>query len=163
LLGRALLGRVSLFLSNSAFTWQRFTALNPEFRDTPHRVVHLGIGEAEPEGGRSPAGPPAALMLGRLLRGEAYKGHREVIAAWPPGLSGKAGPRRHAGATPAGSRPLTTKSASSTRCSALPGETWGRLPTCRSRWAGWQPAPRAMKIVHVIPGLTHERGGPSAV
>ena len=27
--------------------------------------------------------PPAALMLGRLLRAEAYKGHREVIAAWP--------------------------------------------------------------------------------
>src|SRR5439155_7432923 len=26
---------------------------------------------------------PAVLMIGRLLRSEDYKGHREMIAAWP--------------------------------------------------------------------------------
>jgi phosphatidylinositol alpha-1,6-mannosyltransferase len=31
----------------------------------------------------TPGDPPAALMLGRLMRAEAYKGHREMILAWP--------------------------------------------------------------------------------
>jgi phosphatidylinositol alpha-1,6-mannosyltransferase len=79
---RRLLRRVDLFLSNSAFTWQRFTEMNPEFAAAPHRVVHLGV-EGEAPAADLPTGPPAALMLGRLARAEAYKGHAEVIAAWP--------------------------------------------------------------------------------
>lgn len=80
---RGLLRRVDLFLSNSAFTWQRFTEFNPEFAGAACRVVHLGIGEPEPGEIGPPQEPPAALMLGRMMRGEAYKGHAEVLAAWP--------------------------------------------------------------------------------
>ncbi len=77
------LGRVDRFLSNSEFTWQRFTEYNPRFGEAPHTVVHLGIGAAAAPGNAPPADPPAALMLGRLMSTEAYKGHQETIAAWP--------------------------------------------------------------------------------
>jgi phosphatidylinositol alpha-1,6-mannosyltransferase len=80
---RMLLRRVHLFLSNSAHTWERFVALNPEFRASPHRTVHLGIGEAIDPAPRSPVATPLALMISRMLRSEDYKGHREVVAAWP--------------------------------------------------------------------------------
>jgi phosphatidylinositol alpha-1,6-mannosyltransferase len=79
---RGLLGRVTGFLSNSEFTWRRFLDFNPEFAGRPHRVVALGSGE--PDGTEvSPDTTPAALMVSRLQRGEDYKGHRELIAAWP--------------------------------------------------------------------------------
>lgn len=76
------LRRRTRFLSNSAFTWQRFTEANPCFAGYPHLVTHLGLDEPA-EATTVPTEPPAALMLGRLVRAEAYKGHREVIAAWP--------------------------------------------------------------------------------
>lgn len=76
------LRRVSRFLTNSAFTWQRFLEVNPGFAHCPHRVVPLGIGKPAAVAG-DPSDPPAALMLGRLMRAEAYKGHQEVLAAWP--------------------------------------------------------------------------------
>lgn len=84
-LTRRLLHGVELFLSNSEHTWQRFVACNRDLQAAAHRVVPLGIGSTE--GGAAeppaPASTPAALMLGRLLRAEDYKGHREMIAAWP--------------------------------------------------------------------------------
>lgn len=80
---RALLRRVDLFLSNSDYTWDRFLVDNPTFHATPHRTVHLGIGTPL----STTSGPlvlsPVVLMLGRLVCGEDYKGHREMIAAWP--------------------------------------------------------------------------------
>ncbi|HMH50418.1 MAG TPA: glycosyltransferase family 4 protein [Candidatus Acidoferrum sp.] len=70
-----------VFLSNSDYTWQRFVTANPAFGDAPHVTVPLGLNSptfpVAPDGS-----PPAALMVGRLLRDEDYKGHREVIAAW---------------------------------------------------------------------------------
>jgi phosphatidylinositol alpha-1,6-mannosyltransferase len=80
---RTLLRRVALYLSNSDHTWQRFLSFNPHLRDAPHRTVHLGIGSPIATAVPVPAHPPAILMLGRLLRGENYKGHREMIEAWP--------------------------------------------------------------------------------
>jgi phosphatidylinositol alpha-1,6-mannosyltransferase len=78
-----LLQRVDLFLSNSEYTWQRFLRDNPAHTRAAHRVVHLGI-EAPLTGEIARAAdPPVALMLGRLLRSEDYKGHKEMIAAWP--------------------------------------------------------------------------------
>jgi len=80
-LSRAALRRVHVFLSNSDFTWSKFIESNPEFAATAHQTVHLGLG--------SRAGLPvcpqstAVLMVGRLCRAENYKGHREMIAAWP--------------------------------------------------------------------------------
>ncbi len=82
-LTRRLLRRVHLFLSNSEHTWRRFVACNLELGATAHQVVPLGIGAVEGVAPEAPASVPAALMLGRLLRAEDYKGHREMIAAWP--------------------------------------------------------------------------------
>jgi phosphatidyl-myo-inositol dimannoside synthase len=80
---RALLKRVDQFLSISDYTWRRFVMANPEYAATPHRTVLLGTDA--PWEGRSPepGSAPAALMLGRLARGEDYKGHRQMLDAWP--------------------------------------------------------------------------------
>ncbi len=80
---RALLRRVDLFLSNSDYTWDRFLVDNPTFHATPHRTVHLGIGTPLTAISEPLVFPPAVLMVGRFARGEDYKGHREMIAAWP--------------------------------------------------------------------------------
>jgi phosphatidylinositol alpha-1,6-mannosyltransferase len=79
---RRLLKRVDLFLAISDFTWQKFLEFHPGLADRPHQTVHLGLGG--PAGEIDPPGnPPAALILGRVVRGEDYKGHRELIGAWP--------------------------------------------------------------------------------
>lgn len=76
------LRRVGRFLINSEFTRQRFADLNPRIASCPHAIVPLGLGETL-EAICKPFRPPAALMLGSLMRAEAYKGHYEVLAAWP--------------------------------------------------------------------------------
>ncbi len=82
-LQRRRLRRVDLFLSNSSFTWERFCDFNPQFRGRNHRVIPLGLDE--PWQGPVPESqdPPAALIVSRLCRVEDYKGHRELLAAWP--------------------------------------------------------------------------------
>ncbi len=80
---RTLLRRVDLFVSNSNYTWQHFLSFNPGFKEARHRTVHLGIGSPVDTPIPTPAHSPAVLMISRLLRSENYKGHREMIAAWP--------------------------------------------------------------------------------
>jgi phosphatidylinositol alpha-1,6-mannosyltransferase len=82
-LARRALDRVDLFLSNSDFTWQRFLECNPYLADRPHLTIPLGCDEPWFGMDIPPSEPPAALILGRMMRGEDYKGHRELIAAWP--------------------------------------------------------------------------------
>lgn len=77
-----LLRRVNLFLSNTTYTWNAFVNANPEFRDSAHRTVHLGIGAPFAASIPQP-NIPAALMIGRMHRREGYKGHAEVLRAWP--------------------------------------------------------------------------------
>lgn len=79
---KRLLRRVDCFLSNSEFTWESFLSWHPEFRAVPHVVVPLGLGEPMTGGVEMPGVPPTALMMGRIARGEAYKGHDAVIRAW---------------------------------------------------------------------------------
>jgi phosphatidylinositol alpha-1,6-mannosyltransferase len=86
-LTRRLLRSVDLFLSNSAYTWQRFVSYRSPLAVAPHRIVHLGIGSVLAEEGISPGEVPAILMLGRLRRSEDYKGHREMIMVWPQVLA----------------------------------------------------------------------------
>lgn len=82
-LTRKQLEKVDLFLSISDHTWRKFVEFNPEYEGKPHQTVLLGIGTSR-ESTTPPPGPtPAALMLSRLSKGEDYKGHREVINAWP--------------------------------------------------------------------------------
>ncbi len=82
-LTRALLRRVDLFLSNSDYTWKRFLRACPGAGSARHQTVHLGIAASVDGHVPAPGVPPVALMLGRLLRNENYKGHREMIGAWP--------------------------------------------------------------------------------
>lgn len=79
----SLLRRVDLFLCNSNHTWSRFLSVNPRFRTAPHRIIPLGVDVPIDRRVPDPDAPPAVLMIGRLLRTEGYKGHREMILAWP--------------------------------------------------------------------------------
>ena len=81
-LTRRLLEGVDCFLTNSQYTWQRFLSFQPQLAHKSHEVIPLGIGriyEGEPP---APDRVPTVLILGRLARGEDYKGHRQMIAAW---------------------------------------------------------------------------------
>jgi glycosyltransferase involved in cell wall biosynthesis len=78
------LSGIDLFLSNSNYTWEQFIHFNPSFRHKKHITVHLGAGKSnEVECIKAPACMPIALMLGRMIKTEDYKGHREMITAWP--------------------------------------------------------------------------------
>ena len=84
--GQKILAGAALRLSNSRFTARRVAAALP----------HIGPIEACPlalprRSGSAPAspdlpfdlGPHAVIVVGRMLVGERYKGHDEVLAAWP--------------------------------------------------------------------------------
>jgi phosphatidylinositol alpha-1,6-mannosyltransferase len=76
-----LMNRVDLFLANSDFTWLRFGDQHPELVNKPWRRVALGLGEPAPAADASSR--PVAIMIGRMARTEGYKGHGEVLEAWP--------------------------------------------------------------------------------
>lgn len=80
---RRLLRKTSLFLSNTDYTWNRFTEYYPELYGAPHKTVYLGVGTPVEGSMTDPDDPPAALMLSRLHPGDDYKGHREMIKCWP--------------------------------------------------------------------------------
>ena len=77
-----LLRFVDVFVTNSVFTWERFVEKYPRWSHTEHKVVALGLGEPSNRV-VAPAAVPAALMLGRMCSSENYKGHRELVRAWP--------------------------------------------------------------------------------
>jgi phosphatidylinositol alpha-1,6-mannosyltransferase len=76
------LDEVDFFLSNSDFTWQRFIQANPRWAGKRHATVALGVGVPE-QRTVAPSTTPAAIMIGRMSKGEGYKGHEEVIRVWP--------------------------------------------------------------------------------
>jgi phosphatidylinositol alpha-1,6-mannosyltransferase len=78
-----LLKRVDLLLTNSDHTWERFLRSNPAFQNAAHRTVHLGAGSLLGDVPPPPCHPPVVLMVGRLNAGENYKGHRQMLEAWP--------------------------------------------------------------------------------
>jgi len=82
-LTRIQVAKVNLFLSISDHTWRKFVEINPYYKGKPHQTVLLGIGSPFTGEVSPPAATPIALMLSRLSKGENYKGHREVINAWP--------------------------------------------------------------------------------
>lgn len=82
MLQRSLLGQVDLFLCNSEHTWREFVRFNPQFAAGPRTNVPLGLGEAA-QSGLPNSQDCAALMVSRMARSENYKGHREMIRAWP--------------------------------------------------------------------------------
>lgn len=73
--------RGSGILANSHYTLARAREQHPFL--APHApVVALGMGEPAHRA-PDPSRVPAAVMVGRLDESERYKGHHEVIAAWP--------------------------------------------------------------------------------
>ena len=83
LLTRRCLAKADAILSNSDHTWAQFLKSNHEFSKKLHRTVHLGSGSALNTSTPSPSEQPAVLMVGRLNSKEDYKGHRQMIEAWP--------------------------------------------------------------------------------
>jgi len=69
-------------LSNTSFTLQQALSANPGLRGLTSRVVHLGLGVPAPATPELPR-RPVAISIGRLHPDERYKGHDELIAAWP--------------------------------------------------------------------------------
>ncbi|MEX0890907.1 MAG: glycosyltransferase [Gemmatimonadota bacterium] len=80
---RRRLRAVDLVLTNTRQTWRRAAAVRAVVGDIRHRTVPLGIGAPLQVPTPPTLRTPVALMLGRLVRGEAYKGHREMIQVWP--------------------------------------------------------------------------------
>jgi phosphatidylinositol alpha-1,6-mannosyltransferase len=82
----AVLERAALRLSNSRFTADRVMEMHPGIG--PVAACPLGLPPAprastEHAGERFAFGPHAVLTVGRMLQSERYKGHDELIDAWP--------------------------------------------------------------------------------
>lgn len=77
---RTALSRAARLLANSAATVAEARRHNPWLPEVA--VTHLGIA---PGVAGAPAGarPPVALMVGRMASAERYKGHEQVLRAWP--------------------------------------------------------------------------------
>jgi phosphatidyl-myo-inositol dimannoside synthase len=82
-LTQRLLKRVDLFLTNSDYTWERFLSYSPASAPFDHKTVWLGMDAPVAAELQAPDQQPIALMLSRLSQTEDYKGHRELIEAWP--------------------------------------------------------------------------------
>ena len=74
--------RAAALIANSHHTAARFRDANPRFADRMVAVCHLGVGPSP----ATVAQPPIdgyALVVGRLVADERYKGHDALIDAWP--------------------------------------------------------------------------------
>ncbi len=81
------LRRASRILSISNFTAREFMRHNPAFSDTPIDVCHLGA-ETVKKGGRGTRSEaPFALIVARMSFEERYKGHDQLLDAWPSVLA----------------------------------------------------------------------------
>jgi glycosyltransferase involved in cell wall biosynthesis len=80
-LQRAALDRAARLIAISRFTRDGFIAANPHFKGRAIDVCHLGV-EPTPEDGPAAAGPPSALIVGRMAADERYKGHDLLIDIW---------------------------------------------------------------------------------
>jgi phosphatidyl-myo-inositol dimannoside synthase len=80
---RRALSKVDVVFTNTSFTHKRALTHIPELAGKPAHLVHLGLGEPLQGNPLPPDEIPAAIMISRLDAAERYKGHEEVIAAWP--------------------------------------------------------------------------------
>ena len=80
----AILNGAALRIANSAYTAARVREANPGIGEI--EVCPLALAEASVNGGgptRAASRPPTALIVGRMAAAERYKGHDELIDAWP--------------------------------------------------------------------------------
>jgi phosphatidylinositol alpha-1,6-mannosyltransferase len=80
-LQRAALDRASRVIAISGFTRDGFLQANPRFVRRTIDVCHLGV-ELLAGVEQTPAGPPSALIVGRMARDERYKGHDSLLEVW---------------------------------------------------------------------------------
>jgi phosphatidylinositol alpha-1,6-mannosyltransferase len=74
--------RADLLVANSGFTRDRAERLHGGFSRA--RVCWLATEHDEPPPPRPrPGGPPTVLIVGRIDEGGGYKGHAELLDAWP--------------------------------------------------------------------------------
>jgi phosphatidylinositol alpha-1,6-mannosyltransferase len=79
---RTALDRAERLVAISAYTRDRFLESNPHFSRRAIEVCHLGV-ESAATIVRADLAPPAALIVGRMAADEQYKGHDQLIDAWP--------------------------------------------------------------------------------
>lgn len=77
----AALSRAARLIAISQFTRAGFLKGNPGFAGRQVDVCHLGVG-AVPADDSAPAGPPSALIVGRMACDERYKGHDSLLEIW---------------------------------------------------------------------------------
>ena len=78
----------SAVLANSDYTVQRFSETNRDFRDLPVDVCSLGIAPLEgPVAGPRLKSGRFALIVGRMVGEQRYKGHDELLELWPAVLN----------------------------------------------------------------------------
>jgi len=75
------LRRAAKLIAISQFTRAGFLKANPQFADRQVDVCHLGVGALAGDD-QLPAGPPSALIVGRMARDERYKGHDSLLEIW---------------------------------------------------------------------------------
>jgi phosphatidylinositol alpha-1,6-mannosyltransferase len=85
---RQVLGDAALLVANSRHTAKRAEAANPGLgviEICPLAIEHM----PQPDDGGVTVqdGPPMVLMVGRLLAAERYKGHDQMLEAWPSVLA----------------------------------------------------------------------------
>ena len=80
-LQRAALDRAARLIAISRFTRDGFHTANPHFAGRAVEVCHLGV-EPLPGAEPAPAGPPSALIVGRMAADERYKGHDPLLEIW---------------------------------------------------------------------------------
>ena len=96
-LERLALRRARLLVAISADTARRFREANPDFCDRVIEICHLAVRhkDAAPpaaEGARAEV-PPFALIVGRIVAEERYKGHDLLIDIWPSVMEAVPGAR----------------------------------------------------------------------
>jgi phosphatidyl-myo-inositol dimannoside synthase len=77
----AALNRTTRLIAISEHTRLGFLRANPRFAGRAVEVCHLGVALL-PDGNQPPAGPPTALIVGRMAGDERYKGHDPLLEIW---------------------------------------------------------------------------------
>jgi glycosyltransferase involved in cell wall biosynthesis len=78
---RAALARAARLIAISRYTRDGFQQANPHFAARAVDVCHLGV-EPLTDAEAASAGPPSALIVGRMAADERYKGHDSLLEIW---------------------------------------------------------------------------------
>lgn len=80
---RAILKAATLRVANSHYTARRTLDANPDIGEIAVCPLALPASPAVATGARPSDAAPRVLVVGRLSAGERYKGHEQLLRAWP--------------------------------------------------------------------------------